>query len=143
MKVTKQQLKQIIKEELELLLEENGLSRRGFLGKLGKGAAALGGAVAATKLGGGEALAAALPKDQVREITTLYSKIRQDMKKLAALVKKLPDVPFGHQGPRPFDTSVYIRLLASQGVEGTKGGYHGWRTVGQRINSILDAIEKK
>ena len=128
MKLTKTQLKQIIKEEVEMVLNEIEYDpeRRGFFKFLGKGAAALGGAYLASKIpGGGEALAATPDKDQVGKVVGLWTEIRDKMLELADEIEKLP-------GDSWFASS-YVRGLVKSGWNG-----HGWREAGKRINELIN-----
>jgi len=141
MKLTELELKQIIKEELEAVINEAEFdpSRRGFLTKLGKGAAALGATALLGKAGTAQA-ATATDEGQIKKIVRMWKEVGTGMLDLADEVANLPE---------GYMTAGYIRLLARQGTtsvletdhEGVSG--HGWREVGARINELIQGSKTK
>jgi hypothetical protein len=135
MKLTKSQIKQIIKEEIELEIRDlDEATRRGFLKLLGKGAAAAAGAAALGAVPKGAQ--AATSKDQAFKVTKEWSDIKSRMGYLARELNKIDH-------PKAKLVSAYVKLLANEGptseldIDHSHVNGHGWNYVGLRINEIV------
>tara|TARA_Y100000310_G_scaffold255202_1_gene262500 strand:+ start:204 stop:584 length:381 start_codon:yes stop_codon:yes gene_type:complete len=125
MKITKSQLKQIIKEELETVINESeeGFSRRKFLQRAGKFATAVG---AAAVLGYIKPSEAATDSPEYRKsfekTAGVYNKIRHQMFDLEQALSELQAVDLSHK-------------VASFRDDDDK-----WASIGKEITKVLESI---